>query len=173
MHDFTSGIVRAQSATLSSSVSDRLQLVHRILLDRRAPSPRKAARIHRSTYHSFEPARKQPLKAAQQQQYYPTQPLVAVSSFTIPGKIEKIAVPSTVGLRSAYPTGGPLLTSKTEDPRQTGTESRATGRENQVPPASRRWVPPSLRPHHGLTEEARIDSIFRKVGFCKLRNVIR
>lgn len=56
-----------------------------------------------------------------------------------------------------------MPTSKTEDPRQTGTESRATGRENQVPPASRRWVPPSLRPQHGLTEEARIDSIFRKV----------
>lgn len=56
-----------------------------------------------------------------------------------------------------------MPTSKTEDPRQTGTESRATGRENHIPPASRRWVPPSLRPQHGLTEEARIDSIFRKV----------
>uniref|UniRef100_A0A182J7M1 Eukaryotic translation initiation factor 4 gamma 2 n=1 Tax=Anopheles atroparvus TaxID=41427 RepID=A0A182J7M1_ANOAO len=85
------------------------------------------------------------------------------SSFTIPGKIEKIAVPPSVGLRSAYPTAGASPTFKTEDPRQTGTESRATGRENQIPPASRRWVPPSLRPQHGLTEEARIDSIFRKV----------
>lgn len=85
------------------------------------------------------------------------------ASFTIPGKIEKIAVPPSVGLRSAYPTAGASPTFKTEDPRQTGTESRATGRENPVPPASRRWVPPSLRPQHGLTEEARIDSIFRKV----------
>uniref|UniRef100_A0A182JS41 Eukaryotic translation initiation factor 4 gamma 2 n=1 Tax=Anopheles christyi TaxID=43041 RepID=A0A182JS41_9DIPT len=86
------------------------------------------------------------------------------SSSTIPGKIEKVAVPPSVGLRSAYPTAaGASPTFKTEDPRQTGTESRATGRENPVPPASRRWVPPSLRPQHGLTEEARIDSIFRKV----------
>lgn len=116
-------------------------------------------RIHRSTYQSYEPSgRKLPTKAAH---HYPA--LVAVSSITIPGTIEKIAVPSSAGLRSAYPIAGPLPTSKTEDPRQTGTESRATGRENQIPPASRRWVPPSLRPQHGLTEEARIDSIFRKV----------
>uniref|UniRef100_A0A182P600 Eukaryotic translation initiation factor 4 gamma 2 n=1 Tax=Anopheles epiroticus TaxID=199890 RepID=A0A182P600_9DIPT len=85
------------------------------------------------------------------------------SSSTIPGKIDKVAVPPSVGLRSAYPTAGASPTFKTEDPRQTGTESRATGRENPVPPASRRWVPPSLRPQHGLTEEARIDSVFRKV----------
>lgn len=128
----------------------------------RVLGPETAVRIHRSTYNqssSFEPNRKQPLKAAHR---YPPA-LVDVSFGTIPATIEKIAVPSSVGLRSTYPAAGPLPTSKTEDPRQTGTESRATGRENHIPPASRRWVPPSLRPQHGLTEEARIDSIFRKV----------
>lgn len=126
----------------------------------RVLEPETAVRIHRSTYHqssSYEPIRKQPPKAA-----YRYQP-VDVSFGTIPATIEKIAVPSSVGLRSTYPAAGSLPTSKTEDPRQTGTESRATGRENQIPPASRRWVPPSLRPQHGLTEEARVDSIFRKV----------
>lgn len=58
---------------------------------------------------------------------------------------------------------GNLPTIKTEDSRQTGTESRVTGRENQVPPAIRRWVPPSLRPQHGLTEADKNDAIFRKV----------
>lgn len=52
---------------------------------------------------------------------------------------------------------------KTEAPRQTGPESRVTGRETPVPPASRRWVPPSLLPQYGLTEEAQNDAIFRKV----------
>lgn len=128
----------------------------------RVLAPETAVRIHRSTYHqssSFEPIRKQAPKAAQRYHH----PAVEVSSGTIPATIEKIAAPSSVGLRSPYPAAGSLPTSKTEDPRQTGTESRATGRENQIPPASRRWVPPSLRPQHGLTEEARIDSIFRKV----------
>lgn len=53
---------------------------------------------------------------------------------------------------------------KTEAPRQTGPESRVTGRETPAPPAYRRWVPPSLRPNHGLTQEAQNDAIFRKVS---------
>jgi hypothetical protein len=55
---------------------------------------------------------------------------------------------------------------KTEDPKQTGTESGLTGRENLLPPANhRRWVPPTLRPQYGLTDEAKNDAIFRKVGY--------
>jgi len=59
--------------------------------------------------------------------------------------------------------GIPLL-NKTEAITQTRPESRVTGRESPVPPAaSRRWIPPSLRPQHGLTQEAKNDQIFRKV----------
>lgn len=61
--------------------------------------------------------------------------------------------------------GIPLLP-KTEDPTQQGPESRVTGRETPIPPAaSRRWVPPSLRPQHGLTQEPKNDQIHRKVCF--------
>lgn len=86
---------------------------------------------------------------------------------------------TTIGLR-----GGQLRPLKTEAPRQTGPESRVTGRETHnahgaaansgagaaataavVPPAAtRRWVPPSLRPQHGLSQEAKNDVIFRKVS---------
>lgn len=52
---------------------------------------------------------------------------------------------------------------KTEAPRQTGPESRVPGRETPIPPASRRWVPPSLRPQHDLTPETQNDAVFRKV----------
>lgn len=53
---------------------------------------------------------------------------------------------------------------KTEAPRQTGPESRVPGRETPIPPASRRWVPPSLRPQHDLTPETQNDAVFRKVN---------
>lgn len=54
---------------------------------------------------------------------------------------------------------------KTEAPRQTGPESRVTGKETQeVPPAIRRWVPPSLiSSQHGQSQEAKNDAIYRKV----------
>lgn len=52
---------------------------------------------------------------------------------------------------------------KTEAPRQTGPESRVTGKETPVPPEIRRWVPPSLIPQHGLSQEAKNDAIHRKV----------
>lgn len=61
---------------------------------------------------------------------------------------------------------------KTEVTRQTGPESRVTGRETPAPPAAtRRWVPPSLIPHHELTPEAQNDATFRKVSilFKKIR----
>jgi hypothetical protein len=54
---------------------------------------------------------------------------------------------------------------KTDDPKQQGTESAGlTGRENLPPANHRRWVPPTLRPQYGLTEEAKNDAIFRKVS---------
>lgn len=53
--------------------------------------------------------------------------------------------------------------SKTECPRQTGPQARVSGRDS-VPPAKRRWVPPStLRHQDVLSEESRNDLIFRKV----------
>lgn len=62
----------------------------------------------------------------------------------------------------------PVKSFKTEDPRQTGTESRSTGRDtvSSVPPESRRWVPPTLIKEYGLIEEAQKDAVFRKVS-CK------
>jgi hypothetical protein len=51
-------------------------------------------------------------------------------------------------------------TIKTEVSKQAGTEHRGLGR--QVPEI-RAWIPPSLRPQHGLSEEAQRDEIFRKV----------
>lgn len=52
---------------------------------------------------------------------------------------------------------------KTECPRQTGPVARVSGRDS-VPPAKRRWVPPSkLRHQDVLTPENRNDLIFRKV----------
>lgn len=52
-------------------------------------------------------------------------------------------------------------TIKTEVSRQAGTEQRGLGREKL--PEIRAWIPPSLRPQHGLTEEAQRDEVFRKV----------
>lgn len=56
---------------------------------------------------------------------------------------------------------------KTDAARQSGPESRVPGGETPaVPPAAeatRRWVPPSLRPQHGLTAEAQNDAVFRTV----------
>lgn len=52
-------------------------------------------------------------------------------------------------------------TFKTEVSRQAGTEQRGLGREKL--PEIRAWIPPSLRPQHGLTEEAQRDEVFRKV----------
>jgi translation initiation factor 4G len=51
-------------------------------------------------------------------------------------------------------------TIKTEVSKQAGTEHRGLGREV---PEIRAWIPPSLRPQHGLSEEAQRDEIFRKV----------
>lgn len=52
---------------------------------------------------------------------------------------------------------------KTECPRQTGPLARVSGRDS-VPPAKRRWVPPStLRHQDVLSQENRNDLIFRKV----------
>ncbi|CAD7081376.1 unnamed protein product [Hermetia illucens] len=67
------------------------------------------------------------------------------------------------GIASNCLERGPSDPLKTEAPKQPGPESRVPGRDNNVPPASRRWVPPSLRPQHGLTQEAKNDAIFRKV----------
>lgn len=51
----------------------------------------------------------------------------------------------------------------TECPRQTGPQARVSGKDN-VPPAKRRWVPPStLRHKDVLTAESRHDLVFRKV----------
>lgn len=51
----------------------------------------------------------------------------------------------------------------TECPRQTGPQARVSGKDN-VPPAKRRWVPPStLRHQDALTPESRNDLVFRKV----------
>lgn len=51
----------------------------------------------------------------------------------------------------------------TECPRQTGPQARVSGKDN-VPPAKRRWVPPStLRHKDVLTPESRNDLVFRKV----------
>lgn len=69
----------------------------------------------------------------------------------------------SAGVKNNYLERGQPAPLKTEAPRQTGPESRVPGRDNTVPPASRRWVPPSLRPQHGLTQEAKNDAIFRKV----------
>jgi hypothetical protein len=55
-----------------------------------------------------------------------------------------------------------LKTIKTEVSRQAGTEQRGLGREKL--PEIRAWIPPSLRPQHGLTEEAQRDEVFRKVS---------
>lgn len=52
-------------------------------------------------------------------------------------------------------------TIKTEVSKQAGTEHRGLGREKL--PEIRAWIPPSLRPQHGLTEEAQRDEVFRKV----------
>lgn len=52
-------------------------------------------------------------------------------------------------------------TIKTEVSKQAGTEHRGLGRSEL--PEIRAWIPPSLRPQHGLTEEAQRDEIFRKV----------
>lgn len=58
---------------------------------------------------------------------------------------------------------GVLHTSKTESPRQAGPVARVSGR-TAVPPAKRRWVPPStLRHQDALGIEAKHDLIFRKV----------
>jgi hypothetical protein len=51
-------------------------------------------------------------------------------------------------------------TIKTEVSKQQGTEPRL-GKESF--PENRAWIPPSLRPQHGLSEEAQRDEIFRKV----------
>lgn len=58
-----------------------------------------------------------------------------------------------------------VTTIKTEDPRQTGTESRVTGRETQacVAPETGRWVPPTLIKEYEFSEEAKKDAVFRKV----------
>lgn len=53
--------------------------------------------------------------------------------------------------------------STTESPRQEGPQARISGKDS-VPPAKRRWVPPSsLRRHDALTPESRNDMVFRKV----------
>ena len=56
-------------------------------------------------------------------------------------------------------------TIKTEVSKQAGTEHRGSSGRNELPEI-RAWIPPSLRPQHGLTEEAQRDEIFRKVTFC-------
>lgn len=58
-----------------------------------------------------------------------------------------------------------LKTFKTEVSKQIGTERRESGRSEL--PEIRAWVPPSLRPQNGLSEEAQRDEIFRKVS-CNL-----
>ncbi|KAK9719656.1 MIF4G domain [Popillia japonica] len=51
----------------------------------------------------------------------------------------------------------------TECPRQAGPQARVSGKE-PVPPAKRRWVPPStLRHQDANTPESRNDVVFRKV----------
>lgn len=54
----------------------------------------------------------------------------------------------------------------TECPRQTGPQARVSGKDN-VPPAKRRWVPPSTLRHRqdafATTPESRNDLVFRKV----------
>jgi len=55
-----------------------------------------------------------------------------------------------------------LKTIKTEVSKQAGTEHRGSSGRNELPEI-RAWIPPSLRPQHGLTEEAQRDEIFRKV----------
>jgi hypothetical protein len=52
-------------------------------------------------------------------------------------------------------------TTKTEVSKQVGTEHRGLG---SSAPEIRAWIPPSLRPQHGLSEEAQRDEIFRKVS---------
>jgi hypothetical protein len=54
-------------------------------------------------------------------------------------------------------------TIKTEVSKQAGTEHRGLG---SGAPEIRAWIPPSLRPQHGLSEEAQRDEIFRKVSVC-------
>ncbi|CAO1427783.1 unnamed protein product [Diamesa serratosioi] len=72
--------------------------------------------------------------------------------------IDKVVV---LGVGSKIQIQVPIVTTiKTEDPKQSGAEYRGTGSH---PPEIRRWVPPTLRPQHGLTEEAKRDEIFRKV----------
>lgn len=55
-----------------------------------------------------------------------------------------------------------LKTIKTEVSKQQGTEHRGLGGTSGAPEI-RAWIPPSLRPQHGLSEEAQRDEIFRKV----------
>ncbi|GBP07490.1 Eukaryotic translation initiation factor 4 gamma 2 [Eumeta japonica] len=53
---------------------------------------------------------------------------------------------------------------KTESARQPGPVLRASGRTAAVPPARRRWVPPSSLRHHDVSDgDAKLDVIFRKV----------
>lgn len=54
-------------------------------------------------------------------------------------------------------------TIKTEVSKQQGTEHRGLGGASSGAPEIRAWIPPSLRPQHGLSEEAQRDEIFRKV----------
>lgn len=54
-------------------------------------------------------------------------------------------------------------TIKTEVSKQAGTEHRGLGGASSGAPEIRAWIPPSLRPQHGLSEEAQRDEIFRKV----------
>lgn len=53
-------------------------------------------------------------------------------------------------------------TIKTEVSKHQGTEHRGLGASGA--PEIRAWIPPSLRPQHGLSEEAQRDEIFRKVN---------
>lgn len=59
--------------------------------------------------------------------------------------------------------GGASKPTTTECPRQAGPQARVSGKDG-VPPAKRRWVPPSTLRHQDVcTPENRNDQVFRKV----------
>lgn len=82
----------------------------------------------------------------------------------VPVRVHTIATFKQLGVRKARVLfkSSPLF--NTESPRQAGPQARVSGKDSQVQPAKRRWVPPStLRHHNATTPEARNDLVFRKV----------
>lgn len=47
-----------------------------------------------------------------------------------------------------------------------GTTSQQPTPAATPPPSAGRWVPPSLRPQHGLTQAEKNDAVFRRVSYC-------